>query len=245
MPQRVTARPQEFLEIRSKYAGLNARGARYVVDFEDLVQLIEIDRHRGITFLRHVDAPHDRRAAARRDDDVTIAVAPRERCFELGVIGRVSHDVGWVRVLEIERVGSVREVRAVGVEGAVPGVIGAEGSKGGRDGTRGARSRTSLARGKGCGVMARPARSESVAANSLRSASLGSSDYVPPRRTARDASTIMMTSSRHHDARAPGSCQLHRGPPGSILPKLNRNQVRCTPCGEPACGTCSSGVVAS
>ncbi len=48
MPQRVTARPQEFFEIRSVDARLDSRGARYVVDFEHLVQAIEIDRHRGV-----------------------------------------------------------------------------------------------------------------------------------------------------------------------------------------------------
>ncbi len=44
MPQRITARPQRTFEIGSVDAGLNARGARHVVDFE---HAIEPDRGRS------------------------------------------------------------------------------------------------------------------------------------------------------------------------------------------------------
>ena len=119
MPQRVTARPQEFFEIRSVDARLNSRRARYVVDFEHLVQTIEIDRHRGVARLRHIDAPHDRCAAARWNDDVTVAIAPRERCFEFRFRARMCDGIGRRRKITAQCLQQFERMPAVRVHDAL------------------------------------------------------------------------------------------------------------------------------
>ena len=119
--QRVAMRAELVLEVRAEHTRLDARGARHVVDLEHLVEAVERDRDDAVGIGR-VHAPHDRRPAAERHDDVSVAAAPIEGGLELGLGRRVSDDVGRVRELEVERARAIGEVRAVRVEGPLPRV---------------------------------------------------------------------------------------------------------------------------
>ncbi len=114
-------RAQLILEVRTEDAALDARRPRHLVDLEHLVELVERDRHDRIGFGR-IHSPHHRRSTAVGHHDVPAGGAPVDRRLELGFAARMRDDIRRVGEVEVERTGSIGEVRPLGVERALPDV---------------------------------------------------------------------------------------------------------------------------
>jgi hypothetical protein len=98
VPQREAVRAQRVLQVGPQHAGLNARGARGLVQLHDPRQMIEIDRH-GRAIRRHGHTPDHGGAAAVWNRRMAGRVAPGKRRLEFVLGARVRHRVG--RLAEI------------------------------------------------------------------------------------------------------------------------------------------------
>ena len=134
---------------------------------------------------------------------MAFAATPVDHRLQLGVVGGMGDDVGWVGVVKVEGVGAVGEVRPVGVEGALPGVRWCSRCRARRvPGSGVASARCRSTRGSGRGVIGLPARSERLAASCWRSASVGSSCSSP---------------HAHNERRDPSATTAAPSPTGALM----------------------------
>ena len=116
------------LERGAKDARLDAGGARGAVDFDDAVQMPQIERDRGAArgaFDRRLDAADDAAAGAERDQRGLSAARPIGDRGDLCFVARVSDDVGRVFVKTGEAPRVVRKRLAVGVRDPIVMFAGA------------------------------------------------------------------------------------------------------------------------
>ena len=118
MPQGQGVRLELRLERGTKDAGLDAGGARGAVDFDDAVEMPQIERDRRPArgaVDRRLDAADDAAAGAERDQRRLRAARPIDDRGHLGLVARVGDDIGRVVVLTDEPARIVRKRLAVGV----------------------------------------------------------------------------------------------------------------------------------
>ena len=93
-----------------------------MIDFQDLVQPVEVYGYGTLGVLGHVDAPDDGRSAAVGNHRVSVLVSPGESRFELVLGSRVGDGV-W-RIVEVAAKGGqqLHRVAAVVVEQTIDGI---------------------------------------------------------------------------------------------------------------------------
>ena len=111
-------------ERRAKDAGLDAGGARGAVDFDDAVEMPQIERNRRPargTLDRRLDAADNAAAGAERDQRGLRAGRPIGDSGDLAFVPRIGDDVGRIVVLTGEPADIVRKGFAVGMGDPVVG----------------------------------------------------------------------------------------------------------------------------
>ena len=121
-------RLQLFFQSRTENARLDPRAARHGVDFENLVEVAQVDYDdpgKGVA-LGTPEAAGDARSAAIRDACITIFPAPVEDGSDVFFVARIGHDVR--SLLEIAPVdkGHVLETLTVRMNNSVPFFRGTE-----------------------------------------------------------------------------------------------------------------------
>ena len=122
MAKREPVRLELRFERRPEGAGLDARGARGLVDLEHAAQLAQVDRHRRLVSRRiaaWLDAADDARSAAERRHARLRAAGPVEHGRDLLLIARIGDHVRRVAVVADKPAYIIGERFAVGVRRAV------------------------------------------------------------------------------------------------------------------------------
>ena len=118
MPQGERMRLELRLERGTKDAGLDAGGARGAVDFDDAVEMPQVERDRRPArgaLDRRLDAADDAAAGAERDQRGLRAARPIGDRGDLCLVARIGDDIGRVVVLTGEPARIIRKRLAVGM----------------------------------------------------------------------------------------------------------------------------------
>src|SRR5689334_3014109 len=135
MPERQPVCPQLFFQRRAEHASLNARGARGVVDLNEAVEMSQVKADRALMAAAvkpGLDAADDAAATAKWRHGSSNGGGPVERGHDFGVVARVGHDIGGVRIISDKTAGIIDERLAVAMSGPVVDVASAERGERGR-----------------------------------------------------------------------------------------------------------------
>ena len=121
-PHGQAAGAQLVFQVRSQDTGLNAGGLRGLVDFQDLVETTEVDRHyTSVAFIAgRVDAANHRGTAAEGYRRQIITAAPVQHGLDVRFVAHIGHGIG--RVGKVAVMNNPRQVMyrgAIAVEQTV------------------------------------------------------------------------------------------------------------------------------
>ncbi len=134
-----SGRTKLVLERGAERPGLDSRGARYLVDLEHPVERAKVDAHGpGVVIAdAGLDAADDAGPTAERDGREAGVRAPREHALHVGLVARMSDDVGRIGELAAEAAHDV----AIGLAHRVRGALVRVGRADLRQRLRGIRAR--------------------------------------------------------------------------------------------------------
>src|ERR1051325_3742117 len=129
MPERQPVCPQLFFERRAEHASLNARGARGVVDRNEASEMAQVKADRALMAAAvkpGLDAADDATATAKGRHGSPSRAGPFENGLDFGLVARVGHDIGSVRIVADKSASIIDERLIVAMSSPVVDLAGAE-----------------------------------------------------------------------------------------------------------------------